>query len=234
MQLSQNKVIIKLDNVVVGYDRNIILPGVSLNVNEGDFIAITGPNGGGKTSLLRAIIGLIEPRSGKVSFYERGNEVGALKIGYLPQKNAIDSHFPITVKEVVSSGLLRSKSLLNNGLTIDESKQIDATLKLVGMDAYSNVSIGNLSGGQLQRTLFARAVVSNPSVLVLDEPLSYIDKTFETQFYNIVEDLAKNTTIILVSHEMARIMQMANRHIIVDRGIEDCHAHRHFIPTDCK
>ena len=180
MQLQQNNEIIKLDNVVVSYDRNVILPGVSLNVNEGDFIAVTGPNGGGKTSLLRVILGLVMPESGKVCYYDNGKCVKKLNIGY------------------------------------------------------REASIGNLSGGQLQRVLFARSIVSSPSVLVLDEPLSYVDKSFEAQFYEIVEELAKKTTIILVSHEMARIMQMANRHIIVDRGIEDCHAHRHFIPTDCE
>ena len=234
MQLQPNKEIIKLDNVVVGYDQKIILPGVSLSINQGDFIAITGPNGGGKTSLLRVILGLIEPQSGKVAFYDNDREVKRLNIGYLPQKNAIDNRFPITVEEVVASGLLRSKSLLNKRLSAQEKAQVDDVLKLVGMDSYCDAAIGSLSGGQLQRTLFARAIVSRPSVLVLDEPLSYIDKSFEAQFYEIVERLATHTTIILVSHEMARIMQMANRHIIVDRGIEDCHAHRHFIPTDCK
>ena len=234
MQSQQNNEIIRIDNVVVEYDHKVILPGVDLSIKKGDFIAITGPNGGGKTSLLRAILGLIEPRSGKVKFYEDGREVKRLNIGYLPQKSALDTRCPITVRAVVSSGLLRTKALLSKSLTAAESVQVDDVLKLVGMDSYSDSSIGNLSGGQLQRTLFARAIVSRPSVLVLDEPLSYIDKTFEAQFYEIVEQLAQHTTIILVSHEMARIMQMANRHIIVDRGIEDCHAHRHFIPTDCK
>lgn len=234
MQLQQNNEIIKLDNVVVSYDRNVILPGVSLNVNKGDFIAVTGPNGGGKTSLLRVILGLVMPETGKVYYYDNGKCVKKLNIGYLPQKNAIDSRFPITVEEVAASGLLRTNTIFNKGLNAQEKTQVDDVLRLVGMEQYREASIGNLSGGQLQRVLFARSIVSSPSVLVLDEPLSYVDKSFEAQFYEIVEELAKKTTIILVSHEMARIMQMANRHIIVDRGIEDCHAHRHFIPTDCE
>lgn len=234
MQLPMNNEIIKLENVVVSYDRNVILPGVNLSVNQGDFIAVTGPNGGGKTSLLRVILGLVKPESGKVNYICDGKCVNKLNIGYLPQKNAIDNRFPITVEEVVASGLLRTSSIFNRGLNECEKTQIDEVLKLVGMEQYCNASIGNLSGGQLQRVLFARSIVSSPSVLVLDEPLSYVDKTFEAQFYEIVENLAKKITIILVSHEMARIMQMANRHIIVDRGIEDCHAHRHFIPTDCE
>lgn len=233
MHLHELNKIIELDNVVVGYDQHVIIPEVNLLVNRGDFIAITGPNGGGKTSLLRVILGLIKPEHGTVRFYDEGRIIEKLNIGYLPQKNAIDHRFPITVEEVVGSGLLKTRFVWNNKLTDEENSRVDDVLELVGMAQYRNSSIGNLSGGQLQRVLFGRSIIANPSVLVLDEPLSYVDKTFESQFYNIVEDLAKKTTVILVSHEMARIMQMANRHIIVDHGIEDCHAHRHFIQTEC-
>ncbi len=233
MHLHEINKIIELDNVVVGYDQHVIIPNVNLLVNKGDFIAITGPNGGGKTSLLRVILGLIKPEYGAVRFYDEGRTIEKLNIGYLPQKNAIDHRFPITVEEVVGSGLLKNRFVWNNKLTDEENSRVDDILELIGMAQYRNSSIGNLSGGQLQRVLFGRSIIANPSVLVLDEPLSYVDKTFESQFYNIVEELSKKTTIILVSHEMARIMQMANRHIIVDHGIEDCHAHRHFIQTEC-
>lgn len=233
MHLHEINKIIELKNVAVGYDSHVVIPNVNLQVNKGDFIAITGPNGGGKTSLLRVILGLITPECGSVRFYENGKNVEKLNIGYLPQKSSIDYRFPITVEEVVGSGLLKNKFVFNNKLSSTESQRVDDILELVGMADYRHSAIGNLSGGQLQRVLFGRSIVANPSVLVLDEPLSYVDKTFESQFYDIVEDLAKRTTIILVSHEMARIMQMANRHIIVDHGIEDCHAHRHFIPMEC-
>ena len=233
MHLQELNKIIELENVTVGYDSRVIIPNVNLHVNEGDFIAITGPNGGGKTSLLRVILGLIKPENGAVRYFEKGMVVEKLNLGYLPQKSSIDYRFPITVEEVIGSGLLKNKFILNNKLTSIESKRVDDILELVGMAHYRKSSIGNLSGGQLQRVLFGRAIVANPSVLVLDEPLSYVDKTFESQFYDIMEELSKHTTIILVSHEMARIMQMANRHIIVDHGIEDCPAHRHFIPMEC-
>lgn len=232
MHLQEINKIIELENVAVGYDSHVIIPNVKLQVNEGDFIAITGPNGGGKTSLLRVILGLIKPECGAVRYFEKGKVVEKLNIGYLPQKSSIDYRFPITVEEVVGSGLLKNKFIFNK-LTSADSKRVDDILELIGMAHYRKSAIGNLSGGQLQRVLLGRAIVANPSVLVLDEPLSYVDKTFESQFYDIVEELAKRTTIILVSHEMARIMQMANRHIIVDHGIEDCHAHRHFIPMEC-
>lgn len=234
MHSPQNNTIISLEDVVVKYDQRVILPGINLSVRQGDFIAITGPNGGGKTTLLRVLLGLIKPASGVVRFFENNHVTERLNIGYLPQKNMIDSRFPITVEEVVQSGLIEGKSLFKKRFTIEDNNRVDEVLDLVGMDGYRNASIGNLSGGQLQRVLFARSIVSRPSVLVLDEPLSYVDKTFEAQFYGIVEGLSKNTTIILVSHEMARIMLMANRHVIVDHGIEDCHAHRHYVRTDCE
>lgn len=233
MQSQQNNNIITLENVVVGYDHDIILPNVDLAIRKGDFMAITGPNGGGKTSLLRVILGLLKPISGKVRFFDGEVETDSLNLGYLPQKNMIDSRFPITVEEVVESGLISGRSLLNKRLSPKEKERVNEILELVGMESYRRAAIGSLSGGQLQRVLIGRSIISNPSVLVFDEPLSYVDKTFESKFYEIVEALAKDTTIILVSHEVTRIMQMANRHIIVDHGIEDCHAHRHYVRTDC-
>lgn len=226
--------IITLENVVVGYGNNIILPEVNLSIREGDFMAVTGPNGGGKTSLLRVILGLLKPVGGKVKFFENGNEINRLNIGYLPQKNMIDSRFPITVEEVVESGLIGAKRILSQGMTQSNKDEVNKVLELVEMEKYKKASIGNLSGGQLQRVLIARSIISKPSVLVFDEPLSYVDKTFEAKFYEIVEELSHKATIILVSHEVTKIMQMANRHIIVDHGIEDCHAHRHYVRTDCE
>lgn len=234
MHLHEENKIIELKDVVIGYDQHIVLPRVNLKINKRDFIAITGPNGGGKTSLLRVILGLLKPKCGDVKFFENGKEVDKLNIGYLPQKNAIDHRFPITVEEVLGSGLLKKKIIFNNKLTEEENSKVDEILAILGLADYRNSSIGNLSGGQLQRVLFGRSIIANPDVLVLDEPLSYVDKTFEGQFYKIVEDLAKKTTIILVSHEMTRIMQMANRHIIVDCGIEDCHAHKHYVKSECE
>ena len=103
----------------------------------------------------------------------------------------------------------------------------------MGLEKHAKRLIGELSGGQLQRTLLGRAIVSNPRVLVLDEPLSYVDKAFENQLYKIIADLAQHTTIILVSHEMSQIASMANRHIIIDRTLHECSAEHHYITTQC-
>ena len=229
MRLPQNKMI-ELDSVAMQWDNHVALQNVSLSVNEGDFIAITGPNGGGKTTLLRLILRLIKPTSGKVVYRSGGKEVDSLEIGYLPQKNQIDSRFPITVEEVVALGLMSQK-----GLTKQERREkVAATIALMGLEDHAKRLIGELSGGQLQRTLLGRAIVSNPRVLVLDEPLSYVDKHFEGRLYEIIADLALHTTIILVSHEMTRIATMANRHIIIDRPLHECSAEHHYVATECE
>ena len=179
MRLPQNKMI-ELDSVAMQWDNHIALQNVSLTINEGDFLAITGPNGGGKTTLLRLILRLIKPTSGKVIYRSHGKEVENLEIGYLPQKNQIDSRFPITVEEVVSLGLMSQKKLSKQ----ERKEKVSQTIALMGLEEHANRLIGELSGGQLQRTLLGRAIVSNPRVLVLDEPLSYVDKSFEASTFH--------------------------------------------------
>jgi zinc transport system ATP-binding protein len=233
MHLPQPK-IIELNNVSLTFDNgHSPFQNINFHVDEGDFVAITGPNGGGKTSLLRLILKLIAPTSGKVTYRWKGNEVKHLNFGYLPQKNTIDHRFPITVKEVISSGL-NSTGKLFHRLTNDEKEKIQQTINLVGLCEKADAGIGEISGGQLQRALLGRAIISNPNVLILDEPLSYVDKNFESHLYEIISDLAKHTTIVLVSHEMTKISQLANRHIIIDGSIHECHAKHHFVRSDCK
>lgn len=220
---SDGNMLISLEGVSMVREGKSILRDVSLDVRRGDFMAITGPNGGGKTTLLRIILGLLKPTRGSVAIDKN------LTIGYLPQKNMIDSHFPITVDEVVEQGLLRVRSLDRE----QKRSKAKRALELVGMESRASQPIGQLSGGQLQRTLFARAIVSDPQLLVLDEPLSYLDKKFEHKIYDILADLSKSTTILLVSHEMSIIADMANRHLIVDGSIHECTAAHHFVRTEC-
>lgn len=220
---------IELSHVTMQWDKRIALEDVSLSVNEDDFIAITGPNGGGKTTLLRIILKLLKPTSGQVTFRFDGKIVKELPIGYLPQKNMIDQHFPISVEEVVASGLLATKGLSKD----DIAEKVQDMIKMIGLEQHSRRSIGYLSGGQLQRALLGRAIISNPRVLVLDEPLSYVDKRFEGRIYEIVAELAKKTTILLVSHEMSQISAMANRHLIIDKQLHECTAAHHYIRTEC-
>lgn len=215
--------ILRLEHVTMVRDMRLILDDINFTVNSGDFVAITGPNGGGKTTLLRIILRLLRPTRGKVYVSEN------LSIGYLPQKNMIDSHFPITVDEVVSSGLLAEKGLSK----AETRKRVEATLEKIEMSHYAQQPIGVLSGGQLQRTLLGRAIISEPKLLVLDEPLSYIDKHFEGRLYRLIEEISERATILLVSHEMSEIAGMADRHLIIDKTLHECSASHHYVRTEC-
>lgn len=221
--------IITLSGVNMVREGKTILSDVDLTVNAGDFLAITGPNGGGKTTLLRIILKLLKPTSGKIGYYAGNKEINRLSIGYLPQKNSIDPRFPITVRQVISSGMAGKKNVSK----IELEELTVRTLSLVELEHKADSPIGALSGGQLQRALLGRAVIAPHDVLVLDEPLSYIDRKFENRIYDIVADLNSDTTVLLVSHEMTRFAEMANRHLIVDHEINECHSASHLIHCDC-
>ncbi len=207
-----------------------VLSGVDLDIHRGDFMAITGPNGGGKTSLLRIILRLLRPSEGEVAYFAAdGSRADRLDVGYLPQKNTIDSHFPLTVSEVVASGLLGCRGMSRK----DVEERTNAILRTIGMERHASQPIGRLSGGQVQRSLLGRALISEAPLLILDEPLSYVDKRFEHYIYDLVAELAKTTTLLLVSHEMSTIAGMANRHLIIDHTLTECHSAHHHVHYDC-
>ena len=216
--------VIELRGVEMRRDDRIVLDGIDLQVAPGDFVAVTGPNGGGKTTLLRIILGLLRPTRGTVSV-----RVPRSAIGYLPQKNTIDAHFPVSVRDVVASGLLGIAGLDPD----DRLARIDRAIGRIDLADCADRPIGRLSGGQVQRALLGRAIVAAPALLVLDEPLSYVDKHFEHRIYDLLAEIAPACTIVLVSHEMSAIDAMANRHFIIDRTATECTAARHGIHTDC-
>ncbi len=209
---------ITLQGVGLRRDGRTILQDVNFSVAKGDFVAITGPNGGGKTTLLRIILGLVKPSEGLVKV------APGVTIGYLPQKNMIDSHFPVSVTEVVASGLLANRDIPSE----ERRRRVAETLSAVELQSHADSPIGTLSGGQFQRALLGRAIISRPDLLVFDEPLSYLDKHFESHLYGMMRTLAQSATVLLVSHEMTAIASMANRHLIVDRTIHECTSPHHF------
>lgn len=211
------------------FDRKVTLNDINLDICRGDFIAITGPNGGGKTTLLRIILRLLDPSKGSVTYLGDKGSGKRLRIGYLPQKNLIDSSFPVTVKEVTAFGLMNTPDISKE----ERMRRIDDTIRLMGLSDHADNAISELSGGQLQRALIGRAIISRPEVLVMDEPLSYLDKDYEHKLYHIIEELASTTTIILVSHEMSAIAGMANRHLIINHSLQECHASRHYAHDAC-
>ena len=218
MPLLENK-IIAIENLWLSYGDKSVLEDINLDIFRGDFLLVSGPNGGGKTSLLRTILGLQKPTRGAVYFFEEGRQVPSLDIGYLPQKNSIDSRFPITVEEVVASGLMGKGSRRPKSV---ERREIDYMLDLMGITALREKSIGVLSGGQLQRTLFGRALISHPAMLILDEPSSYIDRQFEVRMVEILRELSsRGTTIMMVSHEIEPFITLSNRNLYIDHTLGD-------------
>jgi len=199
--------LIELENVTAGYGNKIVLKKISLTVFKDDFLGIIGPNGGGKTTLLKVILGLITPLSGGVHFYDGDNAVSSIKIGYLPQLNNIDKKFPISVKDVIVSGLASEKPTFRS-FTNEQDQRVEKVIKQMGLDGLSRRPIGELSGGQLQRVLLGRSIVSRPQILILDEPNSYVDKLFESHFYRLLEEINKESAIILVSHDIGTVLSM--------------------------
>lgn len=201
-----NNSIIKIENLSTGYDRKTVLHDINLEISEKDFLGIIGPNGGGKTTLMKVILGLLKPSEGKITFYDNGMPVEQLEIGYLPQYNSIDKKFPISVYEVILSGLNRQKSLFSR-FTKEHHERVKATISMMGLEGMENKPIGQLSGGQMQRALLGRAIVSNPKAIILDEPNTYIDKRFEARLYSLLEEINKQRAVILVSHDIGSVLQ---------------------------
>lgn len=211
--------ILELQNISAGYNNKPdILKNVNLTVYENDFLGIIGPNGGGKTTLLKTILGLIRPSEGKILFYKNARRIAKPNIGYLPQINNIDKKFPISIYEVVASGLTRPPRMMFSRK--DKHKErVREVVRKMGLDEYIHKPIGGLSGGQLQRALLGRAIVDNPEVLILDEPNSYVDKGFEADFYKLLEEINLATAIILVSHDVGTILSMVKNIACVNRGL---------------
>ena len=162
--------LIELKHITAGYGNKTVLKDVSLTVGVQDFLGIIGPNGGGKTTLLKVILGLLRPKSGEILYYRDGKEVSELKIGYLPQLNHIDKKFPISVSEVVASGLASEKPRFKR-LNLEQLERVEEVLEQMGLESLKKRPIGELSGGQLQRVLLGRSIVSRPQVLILDEQI---------------------------------------------------------------
>ena len=213
--------ILQISGLTVGYDNKpAVLKDVNLTIFQNDFLGIIGPNGGGKTTLLKAILGLLNPKQAKFIFYKDNKPIGyRLNMGYLPQINQIDKKFPISVHDVVLSGLTIKRKLIPSYYTLEEKLKVQEVISQMGLEKYVSKPIGELSGGQLQRALLGRAIVDSPEILILDEPSTYVDKRFETDFYKLLEEINKTTAIILVSHDVGTIVSMVKNIACVNEGL---------------
>ncbi len=197
-------VIVELKDISVNYGEVTALENINLSIFQHDFLGIIGPNGGGKSTLLKVLLGLVKPNSGSVSIFGKPPEQARSQIGYVSQRYSFDRDFPASVWDVVMMGRYGRAGLFRR-YSDDDRAAAEKALVRVGMQDYRNKQIGRLSGGQQQRVFVARALVSEPKLLLLDEPTASIDPTMQTEFYELLEKLKKILTIILVSHDIGAV-----------------------------
>ncbi len=228
--------LIEIKNLSAGYDSRTVLRNVNFTVYDRDFLGIIGPNGGGKTTLIKCILGLLKPTAGEILYSDkrfvasdkqRGTAQrpalttnrSVLKMGYLPQYNSIDRKFPITVEEVILSGLSSQKSLISR-FTATHREKARQVIARMGLEGLEKRAIGALSGGQLQRALLGRAIISDPALVVLDEPSTYIDKRFEARLYELLAEINHDCAIILVSHDIGTVLQQVKSIACVNETLD--------------
>jgi len=214
--------IIELKNISFGYTDDLVLEDINLVIHKGDYLGVIGPNGGGKTTLLKIMLGLLDPARGSVRLY--GEDIGKFqgwsKFAYISQKSANFEQFPVTVEEVVMMGRYGKRGLL--GFLTQEDKDIAReSLRKVGMLDFGKRLIHHLSGGQQQRVFIARSLAAEPEVIFLDEPASGVDLETQEQFYALLEKLNKEMklTLILVSHDIDVIAHEATEVACINKRL---------------
>ena len=205
--------LIKIKNLFFKYQKTDILENVNLTIKDDDFLAIIGPNGGGKSTLLKLILGLLPLQSGKIE-----KNIKNSQIGYVPQNTNLNIDFPITALEVVLMGHISSKKRIF-GYSKDEISCALDSLNQVGMKDYANKKIGDLSGGQRQRVFIARALCSNPKIMLLDEPTASIDVQGQQEIYELLRELNKSICIVVVSHDLSILLNYAKNVAHINRKL---------------
>lgn len=211
---------VKVDNLLVVLGGKTVLEGITFNAHNSELTGIIGPNGAGKTTLLRAILGLIPVQQGKMSVLGSGNEkIKDVRpaIGYMPQRQSFEKEFPFSASDVVTTGLLSPGTIFK--ALVDRVKKVKEALHSVGMEAYSERPFRNLSGGEQQRILLARALVRKPKLLLLDEPNAGLDFPAQQEFTNLLESLKQDSslTIILVSHDLLSVASIADQLVCINK-----------------
>lgn len=197
--------IIEIKNLYLSYNDINVLEDVNLTVYKGQFLAIIGPNGGGKTTLLKIILGLIEPDSGKVKIKGKDIKEGRKLVGYVPQISDFDKHFPINVKDVILMGRISDQKGFFHSYSKEDLKFAEKIMEDLDISEIKNRQIGRLSGGQLQRVLIGRALAAEPEILLLDEPTASLDSESRNNIYSILRSINDEITIIVVTHDVSAI-----------------------------
>jgi zinc transport system ATP-binding protein len=199
-----SKGIVRLEDVWVHYDGVPALEGVSLSINQDDFLGIIGPNGGGKTTLLKVVLGLVKPSQGKVTVLGQSPMHARKFIGCVPQFSLFDREFPVSVWDVVLMGCCGQRGILKR-YSSDDKRLTGQALETVEMLDFKDRQIGRLSGGEQQRVFVARALVAEPKLLLLDEPTASVDTPMQTGFYELLKKLKQRMAIVLVSHDIGAV-----------------------------
>jgi len=212
------KPVLEIKNLSFSYEKQTALENINLIVNKKDFLAIIGPNGGGKSTLLKLILGINKIQSGTIKLDGSDSTRYLDSIGYVPQNTNINTDFPIKAIEVVLMGhTTKEKFFLGYGK--DEIIKAKEALKKVGIEELANSKIGSLSGGQRQRVMIARALFNNPKILLFDEPTSSIDVKGQKEIYELLKNLSKNITVIVVSHDISIILEYATKVAYINRTL---------------
>ncbi|SER79015.1 zinc transport system ATP-binding protein [Gracilibacillus ureilyticus] len=216
------KTIVNMENVSFHYGNRQALSKINFQINEGDFIGLVGPNGGGKTTLIKLILGLEKPSAGNLTLFGVPAQKYKQKsnIGYVSQKaNTFNRGFPATVTEVVAMGLTAKLGYFKR-VSKQVKVKVEEAIEQVGMSAYKNENIGNLSGGQQQRIFIARALVSKPKLLILDEPTVGVDAENVEKFFDLLHDLNKqNITLLLVTHDIGTMTHHASQVVCLNKTL---------------
>lgn len=222
-QVNHSHTIIQLENICFSYTSEEVIKDVSLEIHKGDYVGVVGPNGGGKSTLLKLMLGLLTTNDGKVLLFDKDirDFKDWSKIGYVPQKTMVETNFPVTVEEVVAMGRYGKRGLFHLPTKLDTAKT-HQSLKQVDMFDYKDRQISDLSGGQQQRVFIARALAVEPEVIFLDEPTVGVDIKTQKQFYQLLRKLNKelNLTLVLVSHELDVVAHEATELVYINRTLE--------------
>jgi len=214
---------IEIEGLTAGYDGEPIVKDVDLTISHGEFFGLIGPKGGGKSTLLKAILGLVKPMKGRIWIYGMPPSKGRALIGYVPQYTIFDKDFPISVQNVVMMGR-RGRKGIRPFYSTQDREAVRRSLEQVGMWEHRKRHISKLSGGQKQRVYIARALASDPRILLLDEPTASVDAKMEESIYSLLRELNKERTIVLVTHDIGIIsshvstIACMNRHIFSNDG----------------
>jgi zinc transport system ATP-binding protein len=210
------------ENLSVSFEQTKVLQDVSFTITQGEFVGIFGPNGGGKTTLLRLLLGFSKPTNGKVSILGHNPKQVRTRVGYVPQINKLDKNFPITVIDVVLMGCLSLCNIFGQLPHSAREKALHA-LEKVGLKDQIHRPFGTLSGGQAQRALIARAIVNDPEILFLDEPTASVDPSAEEAILKLLLELKGKTTILMVTHDLQTIVQNVEKLLCVHRHVHCLH-----------